>query len=200
MMTREEWCSRAQMGDVQNKIRHCNYSRAYPYLIGHFSKLLNPTWDDAIVALHVVYGWMPTIPETALTVLPTWSLSQREKLLSTLKRASSGEMLAYDDVLLIRSFCNKSMVGASKLLHFLCPRQNPIWDRNVAATFEPERPRHHAAVNNVKRWLVFRSELNQWICEGDVLDRVTNLRRLNGILENVSALRIIELVMFYSRE
>jgi hypothetical protein len=200
MMTIEEWCSRAQSGGVQNKIRNCSYSRAYPYLINHFSKLHNPTWDDAIVALHVVYGWMPTIPDKALTILPTWTCSQREELLSTLRRAASGETLTYDEVVLVRSFCNNSMVGASKLLHFLSPGQNPIWDHNVAGAFEPERPQHYTAVNNVNRWLVFRNELGEWIDRSDVSNRVQNLRGLDRVLENVSALRIIELVIFYSRE
>ena len=199
MMTCEQWCKLASKVDVQAKIKDCSYSKVYPCLVEHFAKLHNPTWCDAIVALHIVYGWMPTIPGTALRTVPTWECEQRENLLRILERASSGETLTHDDVVSVQSFCNRSVIGASKLLHFLCPGQNPIWDRNVARVFAPELPQNYPALNNVKRWLIFRDRLLECIGDTEVLGIVEELRQLQPDLNNVSALRIVELVLFYAR-
>ena len=106
---------------------------AYPALLSHFKSIETLDWDTLVLGLHIVYGWMPTLPKPGN--LMRWDEVRRDQLTNALTKATLGHALTDADLRTLQEFCNNSMTGASKLLHFLCPSKFPIWDTRVARVF-----------------------------------------------------------------
>lgn len=116
-----------------------SYLLSYPLLVKHFSKIGEIGIDEFVLGVYMIYGWMPR----ALCFNEGKPLSQKEfdalrtKLLA-LKKCDEdhwGEVLktdAEDLFLLLQRVTNGSIVGMSKLLHFVHPKVFPIYDSNIA--------------------------------------------------------------------
>ena len=76
----------------------------------------------AVVA-YLAYGWMPTVLHLNFDALPT--------ALQRVEEARQGVVLTGPDLQQIAAAVNHSVVGASKVLHFVNPTLYPIWDRRV---------------------------------------------------------------------
>lgn len=76
-----------------------------------------------IISSHFVYGWMPTILKFKNTNI--------KEVLIYLNKARSNHLLSEKELLEIKACVNNSMVGTSKLLHFINPQIYAIWDSRV---------------------------------------------------------------------
>lgn len=189
-----KWLSLADNVKIQKQLKDDSYSIAYISLMSHFSRHVMNSWDDAVVGLHIVYGWMPTIPR--LAKITTWDESQKTSLVAALKKAKKGTPHD-EEIELIRSFCNNSMVGASKLLHFLNPDVFPIWDSRVAKAFF-NRPRVYPyQLNRIESYKLYQSTLTSWLADYRVIQKCQNMRGLGTQFAHVSNLRLVELVLFH---
>jgi hypothetical protein len=130
------------------------------------------------------FSLIGTSPNARL--LPTYS-----------EKARRGEDITVDEFEIIKSFANNSVVGASKLLHFLFPTRNPIWDRRVARVFLSKPKILDSEVNKMARWVEYKSTLLTWLNNVEILDTVKKLRSLQPALTGVSDLRLMELVLFH---
>ena len=61
----------------------------------------------------------------------TLKLEQPEQVLALLNTAKKGTLLTAQELGLLKSCINNSMVGLSKLLHFINPEIYAIWDSKV---------------------------------------------------------------------
>ena len=105
----------------------------------HFLKYFADTEGDltlhhCVIGASVVYSWMPTqlkrIDEASIT-----------KSLPFLNKAKKGGDLTKEEIETVRLCVNGgSMVGASKLLHCICPAKYPIWDSNVYWGIHRQKP------------------------------------------------------------
>jgi hypothetical protein len=118
------------------------YNESYQYFTGYFDKADPIGLDNFYIGVYFTYGWMPTIPEI--------KLSDPKRLLACLNFVKAGNLLPDDDLLFLKGAVNNSIVGGSKLLHFIRPDIYPIWDSNIAAFFCTDGKLHAYAVNSVR--------------------------------------------------
>lgn len=105
------------------------YLNSYPLLLRSTSVLLKELKSQSISPIaHMAYGWMPRIL-TFRSDDKTNALFCKAATLGSKKEAL--ELL--DELKSLPT--NNSLVGVSKLLHFINPTLFPIWDSRVAKHF-----------------------------------------------------------------
>jgi hypothetical protein len=190
-MTLEGWLALAGSLAVHERIaseQGLNDFQAVVRVVNRRSEL---DWDEAIGALHMVYAWMPTM------LRPTvgHSEQQRKRLLTTLNSAKEGKLLDGAQLDWVKQFSNRSVVGASKLLHALNPDNYVIWDSRVAEVFlwKGVTP---ATYSTVDRYIEYLISMHQWVKVPEVIAKCDVLRKVNTALADAGDLRMIELVLF----
>lgn len=83
---------------------------------------------DIIFGIAMAYSWMPTIPRT-----PEITQTEVNLVNSLVKKFDEKKFENLTRIV------NNSIVGTSKLLHFLAPDKYPIWDKNVRKAFPLEK-------------------------------------------------------------
>lgn len=133
---------------------------------------INDFWK--IVAY--TYSWMPTIPVVkAHLIEDTDALLGR---LQILKRGGDTQLPEMFKELI--PVINNSLVGASKVLHFIAPNVIPIIDRNVLRGWElffcqypeyigPTLPSYRTSLNrtHIPKYMMYRDTLTRWVANGD---------------------------------
>lgn len=113
--------------DAKKFIRTENdsYTQTYTELIKYFDKIKAGEINEhnLVIASHFVYGWMPTIIYL--------DLDQKDEVLFLLNAAKSGHILTVNELELLKKSINNSLVGLSKLLHFINPKDYAIWDSRI---------------------------------------------------------------------
>jgi hypothetical protein len=164
------------------------YLRAYPYLVDYFSELdIGPS--QVVRAAHMVYGWMPTILEMH------WDQGDADLRASarTLVKVCSGEDAAASELELLASVVNKSLVGASKLLHFAAPSRYPIWDSRVYRFVHEEAP-YHYRLNDTDAFLAYVAQVRAITADPRMPKLLTSVESKLGY--KVTPVRAVELIMF----
>jgi hypothetical protein len=102
-----------------------SYIKTYPEFLKYFEKIDSGEIDEhtLIIASHFVYGWMPTIIHL--------DLENKGEVLKLLNAVKSGHLLNVKDLEMLKNAINNSLVGLSKLLHFINPRDYAIWDSRI---------------------------------------------------------------------
>jgi hypothetical protein len=121
------------------------YNDSYPYFTQYFNKADQIGIDHFYIGVYFTYGWMPTIPEI--------KIGNIDRLITSLNRVKKGDYLTENDLEFLKGVVNNSIVGASKLLHFIRPDTYPIWDSNIAGYFSKSRKPHAYEVNNVQAYI-----------------------------------------------
>lgn len=191
------WVEISNNSRVREGISRDSYAVIYKLLRDHFQCAQIVSWRVAVVNLHVVYGWMQTIPK--LSGISVWSQSDRDGLCEVLNRAIRGEDLEIEELEQVKKFSNNSIIGASKLLHLFNPEQFPIWDTRVAEVFFEIPSISYSAVNDLKKYIVYKRILEEWKRIQDVRDKCEEIRRLANHLHQMSDLRALEIVLFHGK-
>lgn len=100
-----------------------SYIQTYPEFLKYFENIDHIEEHHLIIASHFVYGWMPTIIQL--------NLEQKDKVLFLLNAAKNGHILDKSELEILKQSINNSLVGLSKLLHFINPRDYAIWDSRI---------------------------------------------------------------------
>ena len=94
--------------------------------------------NHAIVAVaHMAYGWMPATL-TKCDINDEIEREDEKTILDAFDVKTSGDARNFVEGF-ASSPMNDSCIGFSKSLHFINPEFFPIWDSNVAVTFEMDR-------------------------------------------------------------
>lgn len=117
------------------------YNKSYQYFTKYFDKANPIDLEHFYIGAYFTYGWMPTIPEI--------KIPDSERLLTCLNFVKTGNLLEEHDLFFLKGAVNNSIVGGSKLLHFIRPDTYPIWDSIIAAYFSPEVKLYNNSINNV---------------------------------------------------
>jgi len=96
---------------------------SYKEFIKYFQDIDTIEREHLVISSHFVYGWMPTII--------TLKLDECDTCLSLLNKAKSGVILLEHELITLKKSINNSLVGLSKLLHFVCPEKYAIWDSRI---------------------------------------------------------------------
>ena len=166
-----------------------SYIISYPHILSYFSALEAIGEADAVRGAHMVYGWMPTMldlyPET-----PNKTLIEIAELLT---QAKNNNPLSEAQIQDVASVINNSLVGASKMLHFVAPHKYAIWDSKIYA-FVHEKKAYNYRVNNVDLYIKYLEALDGLEKKNEFGAFHQSVNRKIGY--EVSSKRAIELVMF----
>jgi hypothetical protein len=154
-------------------------------------------WEDAVALLHVAYAWMPTMLRTE--IMGEFDKQGKACIANILNKARAGHLLAMEEIESLKMFSNRSVVGASKMLHLINPAHYPIWDSRVAKCFLwPKVSR--ATFDRGDRYCQYQAQVLEWSEDRDVIRACNELRSLDQRLKHVSHIRLIEIVMFRSKK
>jgi hypothetical protein len=194
-MTLQGWLALARSADVRGRIAAEDGLDDFQAIVRVVARRDALDWDEAVAILHKVYGWMPTMlrPTVAHTEM------ERTRLLTSLETAKRGELLNSEQLAWVQRFANRSIIGASKLLHVLNPANYAIWDSRVAEVFlwsGVTQPTY----STLERYVEYLAALLQWVNAPDVTRQCVEIRSLNPALADAGDLRLIELVLFRGKE
>jgi len=190
-MTLEGWLTLARSDSVRKRIKDEEGLDDFQAIIRVVARRDVLDWDELISIIHMVYGWMPTM------LRPTVEHSEAEKnqLISTLQFVKQGGFLSTSQLNCVQRFSNRSIVGASKMLHVLNPTNYVIWDSRVAEVFMWQGVTQ-ATYSTLERYVEYLETLREWVQNPLVVEQCTEIRKLKNELTDTSDLRIIELVLF----
>jgi hypothetical protein len=165
-----------------------SYLLSYQHILSYFTNIREISASDLVRGAHMAYGWMPTQLDL-ISRIPGVNFDEGGRLLT----AAKARMLTVAEIADLKSLVNNSVIGVSKLLHFVAPNRYAIWDSKVYS-FVYEQPPNPGLANNIDRYCTY-------LC---VLEYLREDRRFEGFHMSVqrkvgyeiSDLRAIELVMF----
>jgi len=107
---------------VTNKMINAqsSYLLSYENFIQYFKNCKEITEYDFYISTNFTYGWMPTILN-----YKSKNIQECVKLLNIVKK---GIKLSKHELEILKTTINNSIVGTSKLLHFINPELYAIWD------------------------------------------------------------------------
>ena len=130
--------------------RNVYYAETYDSMIKFFSMNKEVFDKDTFYqGLNMIYGWMPTIPKNSKPVnddsicIELLKKAYYHKPNTTFTKKDYQELIPY---------VNNSIVGLSKMLHFINPNVYPIWDSNIAYIFGLK---WNYQVNNVRLYMIY---------------------------------------------
>lgn len=161
-----------------------SYLLTYPYLVDFFSGMSEIKRSDLIISSHFVYGWMPTTISLDLSML--------DKVLLLLNKTKNGSKLVESEILTIKECINNSVIGTSKLLHFLCPYEYAIIDSRVMRYLTGKKSYYRLSkVSNYSEYLDLLNRIRSKESFSNIFNHVQN-----QVPYEISDLRAIELIMF----
>ena len=110
-----------------------NYLISYPHFLNYFKNLQKINIENLVIGISFTYSWMPTI-------LKSISLKNTEKVIGILNKVKNGGEIVETELVILKETFNNSLVGSSKLLHFINPTKYAIWDSRVFRFLNSEEP------------------------------------------------------------
>jgi hypothetical protein len=108
---------------LENDNDEDRYNKSYYHFVKYFEDKEEMTEHDLVVAANFTYGWMPTILN--------FKTDEFNSVISILNEAKGPERISGDQLMTLKKLINNSLVGVSKLLHFINPNVYAIWDSRV---------------------------------------------------------------------
>jgi len=158
---------------------------SYPEFLKYFSDLKIITRHNLIIGINFIYGWMPTIFD--------FRSDKFDEALNILNEAKKGNKPTIDGLFLLKGLLNNSLVGTTKLLHFINPDNFAIWDSRVYRHLTGKEP-HDNRIGNCNAYLDYLD-----FCE--YLTKQKEFKSLQERMEkqigySMTPFRIAELVMY----
>jgi hypothetical protein len=96
---------------------------SYLEFVKYFSDLTEIKKHNLIIGINFSYGWMPTCFD--------FRSDNFKDAVDILNRTKQGMVPTVEELMLLKGLFNNSLVGTSKLLHFINPNIIAIWDSRV---------------------------------------------------------------------
>ena len=160
-----EWFkSRIGNLDYSNPDTNRSYQYSYPYLINYFKDADTLNKEHLVIGAHAVYGWMPTILNLKKHENDTDSseINLNDEIV-LLNKAKKGESLDEKELDLLKRRINNSMVGLSKLLHFVNPDNYAIWDSRIYIFISGNKTA--SGIDSPKNYLEYLEGCKRIACE-----------------------------------
>lgn len=176
--------------------RNADYATSYPHLV---KAVQGRVIDETVYVqiAHMTYGWMPT-------VLKLKSKSPEHERFAAeaeiLEKFRLGVDLNDEDLASLKTSINNSIVGLSKLLHFLRPDRYAIWDSKVYAYLrsvaDPQwnRKVDHEQVNTLTQYRAYMKAMHIFVARPEFQPVH---QHVNDTFDHeVTALRAAEVLMY----
>lgn len=163
------------------------YLTAYKEFINYYENLDKLSEHHTIIGISFTYSWMPTILD--------FRSNKMNEATQILNYAKQGNRPSLTELDILKSCFNNSLVGSSKLLHFINPNKFAIWDSRVYRYLFNQTPHSYRVENN-------NTYLNYlYFC--DHLINSSEINTLKKIVEEkvgytITKMRAIELIFFYN--
>jgi len=169
-------------------INQRSYYISYLEFLEHFSRIAKFEKHDVIIGIHLIYGWMPTICH-----LKSDKFDKAADILNKVKNGKQ-QLLEENDLNTLKNVFNNSIVGTSKLLHFISPETYPIWDGNVCYYLTNSKSK----ANDVSAYLDYAKACREVIgqCKTDIAKVKKAMKEFYKGQDEISDMRAVELVMF----
>lgn len=163
-----------------------SYITAYPEFIKYFETKSLIEKHHFIIGSHFVYGWMPTIL--------TLKMENIDQILELLNDAKKGKILNQIELATLKTSINNSMVGLSKLLHFINPLNYAIWDSRIFKYITGQKSQY--GIDKAENYLAYINQLSEFSVH-------CNYDQFHAIVEDklgypVTPMRALEITMFQS--
>jgi hypothetical protein len=160
--------------------------RSYRHFVSYFLDCQSITEHEFVIASHFTYGWMPTMLELHGDLAASIELVNRVKAERYIPTPEEMQTLA--------SNINGSIVGTSKLLHFIRPDVHAIWDSRVYRYIYQRRPHIYLleAPNAYRDYLDIITRIAQ-----DARFENAHSKFNHALGYNVTPNRFIEYVMYH---
>lgn len=158
---------------------------SYPEFLKYFSDLKIITRHHLTIGIYFTYGWMPTIFD--------FRSDNFDEALNILNKAKNGNKPTTDDLLLLKKLLNNSLVGTSKLLHFINPNNFAIWDSRVYRYLTSKEP-HENRIGNCNTYLDYLEFCSYLIKQNEFSKLQGKVEKLIGY--SMTPYRVTELIMF----
>ena len=178
---------------IDNFIQDCNnfkvdkqtYDISYPEFLKYFNNIKIITKHNLVIGINFTYGWMPTIFD--------FRSDNFEDAIVILNNVKKGLALTLVQLELLKGLFNNSLVGTTKLLHFINPDKYAIWDSRVYYYLTGELAYNHR-IGNCEAYLSFLT-----FC-----DYLTQLKEYDTIHSSIceklgysmTKYRTVELIMY----
>jgi hypothetical protein len=100
------------------------FRHSYREFLAFFAQKTALSANDVTIGAYASYGWMPTM-------LKRFGVQGLQGVVDIANRIKAGSFPTEDDMTALVGVMNNSIVGASKLLHFINPRICAIWDSRI---------------------------------------------------------------------
>ena len=161
-----------------------SYVDSYSEFINYFKNLDWIEKHNLVIASHFVYGWMPTIIQ-----LDTKNV---DEVLSILNGVKAGHYATENQLEVIKQCVNNSMVGTSKLLHFINPNLYAIWDSRIFRYITGKK--YSYGIEKPKAYMEYMEALNEIVNHPEYKSLHFEIER--NFKYEISPLRAIEILMF----
>ena len=120
------------------------------------------------------------------------NLDKKKKVLSLLNSVKDGYLLQESELLILKNSINNSLVGLSKLLHFINPQSYAIWDSRIFRYLTEKKSNY--GIDQPKNYLEYLKGMDK-ISKNPNYDKLHKLI-INKLPYEVSPMRAIEITMF----
>jgi len=158
---------------------------SYPEFLKYFKNIDEITKHNLVIGINFVYGWMPTIFD--------FRSEKFDEAIIILNKAKKGTELIKDaELTLLKGLFNNSLVGSTKLLHFINPDKYAIWDSKVYRYLTNNN--NYNQIENCKNYLDYLAFCEELIkIEGFSLLKI---RIEEHIGYTMTSFRIADLIMY----
>ena len=133
--------------DCKNfKVENQTYDVSYPEFLKYFREVKTITKHNLVIGINFTYGWMPTIFD--------FRSNNFVEAIEILNNAKKGLVPTIVQLESLKVLFNNSLVGTTKLLHFINPEKFAIWDSRVYYYLTGEVAYNHR-IGNCESYLSF---------------------------------------------
>jgi len=185
------------INDLKDRI-HCfdilsqdsKYDKSYGYFIKYFENKKILTEEDLIISAYFTYGWMPTILNL--------KNSNFNECVDILNKSKQVGRLEAKDIEALKSLINNSLVGTSKLLHFINPSKYAIWDSRISKFLSGTTHKYFTEKIDVFfQYLDFCEELTNHSEYEESIHKIYIQKSMN---QDATKMRSIEQLMFLNSD
>ena len=164
--------------------------RSYPQFLKYFNDLDFITDHHLIIGINFSYGWMPTIFKFRSENIEG-NIKEAVKILNKTKQ---GEIPSSEELKLLKSLFNNSLVGTSKLLHFINPKKIAIWDSRVYRYITNQEEPYENRIGDCETFLEYL-DFCKLITQQDLYNGIhMHIEKLVGY--TMTKCRTVELIMY----
>ena len=162
---------------------------SYPEFLKYYADLQTITKHNLIIGANFTYSWMPTIFD--------FRSNEFDKVLIILNNAKQNIIPSVKELSTLKHCLNNSLVGPSKLLHFINPTHFAIWDSRVYHYLTKLEP-HSYRLNNFNSYLDYL-KFCQYITS---LNEFSDIHKsvIGKVGYDITTFRAAELIMYSKGE